>query len=78
MFAMQTQAASPVVVWDFGAEESTPLIAHGGIHRDVPGPRSPEFPSQSSTNTAVKFDGSGARYVFADPGSESDFDFKER
>ena len=34
----------PVARWDFGVEEATPLIAHGGVHRDQPGPRPPTFP----------------------------------
>lgn len=67
--------ATPVAFWEFGTEESTPLVAHGGVHRDVPGPRSPEFPDFEPTNLAVQFDGQGARYEFADPGAKSSFDF---
>ena len=40
-----------------GAEEATPLVAHGGVQRDVPGPRPPEFPDFDTGNTAVKLDG---------------------
>src|SRR3954452_13829955 len=38
------RAAGPAVRWDFGQEETTLLVAHGTVHRDVPGPRPPEFP----------------------------------
>ena len=68
-------ASEPVVVWEFGAEEETPLISHGGVHRDVPGPRPPSFPDFDATNTAVKFDGRGAYYSYDDPGHLSPFDF---
>lgn len=69
------QAGEPVVKWDFGVEESTPLKAEGGVHRDVPGPRPPEFPDFEETNLAVKLDGRGARYEFADPGADRNLDF---
>src|SRR5207244_7542914 len=68
-------AAEPVARWDFGQEETTKLIAHGGVHRDLPGPRPPEFPDFDPENLAVKFDGSGAYYSFADRGPRSPFDF---
>ncbi len=61
--------------WDFGAEETTPLRSHRGVHRDVPGPRSPDYPDFEANNTAVKLDGSGAYLSFEDPGAKSDFDF---
>src|SRR5690606_11761123 len=61
--------------WHFGSEEETPLVAHGGVHRDVPGPRPPEFPDFEPTNTAVKLDGNGAHFSFADPGVNSPLDF---
>ena len=61
--------------WDFGAEETTPLRSHGGVHRDVPGPRPPDYPDFEANNTAVKLDGSGAHLSFEDPGAKSDFDF---
>jgi len=70
-----TCAAEPVVRWDFGAEEQTPLTAHGGVHRDVEGPRSPTYPDFSEHNTAVRLDGNGARLTLADPGPNSPFDF---
>jgi len=62
-------------MWEFGAEEETPLIAHGGVHRDVPGPRPPSFPDFEESNTAVKFDGRGAYFSYDDPGHLSPFDF---
>jgi cytochrome c553 len=67
--------AEPVAHWDFGSEETSRLVAHGGVHRDVPGPRPPEFPDFDPNNTAVKFDGSGAHYSFADSGKNSPLDF---
>ncbi len=67
--------AAPIAKWDFGVEEATPLIAHGGVHRDQPGPRPPIFPDFEANNTAVKFDGGGAHFSFADPGPNSLFDF---
>src|SRR5690606_32443150 len=68
-------AAEPVARWDFGAEEQTPLTPQGGIHRDVEGPRPPTYPDFSEHNTAVRLDGNGARFTFADPGVHSPFDF---
>lgn len=67
--------ADPVARWNFGAEETTHLVSHAGVHRDQPGPRPPEFPDFDPDNTAVRFDGSGAHYSFADPGDNSPFDF---
>ncbi len=64
-----------VVRWDFGAEETTPLRSHGGVHRDVPGPRPPIYPDFEPDNTAVKLDGRGAHLSYADPGEQSFFDF---
>lgn len=69
-------AERPVVAhWDFGAEETTPLKSHGGVHRDVPGPRPPDYPDFEANNTAVRFDGSGAHLSFEDSGVQSPFDF---
>lgn len=65
----------PVVRWDFGTEETTSLRPRGGVHRDVPGPRPPEFPDLDPGNTAVRLDGNGARLIFDDPGASSPFDF---
>ena len=64
-----------VASWDFGSEESTPLESHGGVHRDQPGPRPPEFPDFDEQNTAVLLDGEGSHYSFDDPGLASKFDF---
>ncbi|MEW4453539.1 DUF1553 domain-containing protein [Bremerella sp. JC817] len=74
-FCADATANEPVVFWEFGAEEETPLIAHGGVHRDVPGPRPPVYPDFDNGNTAVKFDGRGAYFSYADPGALSPFDF---
>lgn len=68
-------ADEPVARWDFGAEEQTPLKSHGGVHRDVEGPRPPVYPDFSEHNTAVRLDGNGSRFTFADPGANSPFDF---
>jgi mono/diheme cytochrome c family protein len=70
-----TTSAAPVAKWEFSQEEQSQLLAVGGIHRDVPGPRPPEFPDFDLENTAVKLDGSGARYTFNDTGAASNFDF---
>jgi mono/diheme cytochrome c family protein len=67
--------SDPVAHWDFGPEETSPLVAHGGVHRDVPGPRPPEFPDFEPNNTAVRFDGSGAHYSFAGTGKDSPLNF---
>ena len=61
--------------WNFGAEETTPLEASEGVHRDVPGPRPPEYPDFEPGNTAVKLDGKGAHLSIADSGPQSPFDF---
>src|SRR5438270_5996640 len=65
----------PVARWSFGTEETSRLTEHGGVHRDLPGPRPPEFPDFDAGNLAVKFDGKGSHYSFADPGDNSPFDF---
>ena len=67
--------AAPVVMWDFDPEEETPLIAVGGVHRDLPGPRPPQFPDLDATNTAVRFDGEGARFTYADTNNKGPLDF---
>ncbi len=73
--ASAEESVEPVAHWRFGAEEVSPLVAHGGVQRDQAGPRPPEFPDFEPNNTAVRLDGRGARFVIADPGPESDFDF---
>lgn len=67
--------SSVVARWDFGTEETTPLVAHGDVHRDQPGPRPPEFPTFNESNTSVKLDGKGARFSFAAPGDHEKFNF---
>ena len=66
---------APVTRWNFGAEETTPLKAHGGVHRDIPGPRPPTYPDFEPTNTAIRLDGAGAHLSYEDPGAASPFDF---
>ncbi|HEY8666748.1 MAG TPA: DUF1549 domain-containing protein, partial [Tepidisphaeraceae bacterium] len=73
--AATARAADPVGHWGFGTEERSALVPVGGVHRDLPGPRPPEFPDFDADNTAVKLDGNGAHFVFADPGDNSPFDF---
>lgn len=75
LFAARISLAAPVAKWEFSQEEQSQLLAVGEIHRDVPGPRPPEFPDFDLENTAVKLDGSGARYTFNDSGASSNFDF---
>jgi hypothetical protein len=67
-------AAAPVYHWNFGAEETSKLEAHGNVQRDVPGPRPPNHPGFESNNTAVRLDGEGAHLSFADPGLGSPLD----
>jgi hypothetical protein len=73
--AAPVTAAPPAASWNFSAEEETPLVSHGGVQRDAPGPRPPEYPDFESNNTAVKLDGNGSYFSFADAGEKSPFDF---
>jgi len=75
LFTAHEGWAVPVLRWDFGAEETSPLESHGGVHRDTPGPRPPAFPDFDGNNTAVGLDGNGAYFSFPDPGSGSPLDF---
>jgi hypothetical protein len=68
-------AADPVAHWGFGTEERSQLLPVGGVQRDLPGPRPPEFPDFDADNTAVKLDGTGSHFVAPDPGDNSPFDF---
>jgi hypothetical protein len=68
-------AGAQSVAWEFGAESATPMTPSGQVHRDVPGPRPPEFPDFEATNTAIRLDGDGSRLEIADPGAGSPFDF---
>lgn len=73
--SMMAADVAPIVRWDFNAEETLPLRSHGSVHRDVPGPRPPEYPDFEANNTAVKLDGAGAYFAYDDPGAGSDYDF---
>ncbi|MDZ4853047.1 MAG: DUF1553 domain-containing protein [Pirellulaceae bacterium] len=73
--AIGSQDETIVANWEFGSEEATALKPYGGVHRDQPGPRPPEFPDFELLNTAVLFDGQGSHYSFEDPGQKSRFDF---
>ncbi len=68
-------AQEPLAIWHFDTEETSKLQSFGGVHRDIAGPRPPAFPDFSPANTAVKFDGKGARFILKDPGNNSRFDF---
>jgi hypothetical protein len=73
--AARAADAEPVARWGFDAEETSRLVSHGGVHRDEPGPRPPEFPDADPGNLAVKLDGAGSHFAFADPGANSPLDF---
>lgn len=73
--SVHTAEVPAAIRWDFGTEETTPLAPHGDVHRDVPGPRPPDYPDFDEGNTAVKLDGHGAHFSFADPGTQSALDF---
>lgn len=68
-------AADPIARWDFGTEDTSKLIATGGVHRDQPGPRPPDFPDLEPDNLAIKLDGSGAHFAFPTRGPASPFQF---
>ena len=72
---LRAAESTPIVRWDFEEEEATPLESHGGVQRDAPGPRPPEYPDFAPDNTAVKLDGKGAHYSLNDAGVQSPFDF---
>jgi hypothetical protein len=73
--AAATLVAAPVARWDFGEEDVSRVVSVGSIEREVPGPRRPEFPDFEAVNTAVRFDGEGSHFTFADPGAGSPLDF---
>jgi hypothetical protein len=64
-----------VARWDFGSEDTSQWKLIGGIERDQPGPRPPQFPDFEENNTAIKLPGDGAHLVIADPGASSPYDF---
>ncbi len=66
---------TPIARWDFSEEEASPLQPHGGVLRDAPGPRSPEYPDFATDNTAIRLDGKGAYFSFDDAGVQSPYDF---
>jgi mono/diheme cytochrome c family protein len=68
-------SAETVAFFRFSAEETSKLEPHGSVHRDQPGPRSPEFPDFDKGNLAIKLDGQGSYFRLADPGENSSFDF---
>ncbi|WP_404307775.1 DUF1553 domain-containing protein [Neorhodopirellula lusitana] len=72
--ASTTVSGSEVARWDFDSEAAMPLELHGNVHRDQAGPRPPEFPDQTSDNTALRFEGNGF-LTMADSGPSSEFDF---
>ncbi len=76
LIAAEAEKDSLAARWRFSTEETSPLEPHGGVYRDQPGPRPPEFPDFDPHNTAVRFAGDGAYYSYADPGEDSAFDFR--
>jgi cytochrome c553 len=68
-------AAAPVARWEFGEEDVSRAVPVGEVQRDVPGPRTPEYPGFDRGNTAIRLDGSGAHLALADPGPHSPYDF---
>lgn len=64
-----------IVNWRFDAESSQRLQPHGDLQRDQAGPRPPAFPDFPSNNTAVRLGDNVGYLAFADPGTNSDFDF---
>ncbi|SFJ02383.1 DUF1553 domain-containing protein [Planctomicrobium piriforme] len=75
---LAVEDARPAAHWGFGQEESTRLESHGGVHRDVPGPRPEKYPDFAQDNTAVRLDGKGARFTFADSEANSPFVFNNK
>jgi len=68
-------ASTPVARWEFGEEDVSRAKPVGAVQRDVPGPRTPEYPGFDRGNTAIRLDGTGARLELADPGPASVYDF---
>ena len=64
-----------VARWEFGSEDTSQWKLIGGVERDQPGPRPPQFPDFEENNTAIKLPGDGAHLVIADPGTSSPYDF---
>ncbi|WP_339613534.1 DUF1553 domain-containing protein [uncultured Rubinisphaera sp.] len=75
LYAQNELETSVVAQWDFSSEETAPFKPTGNVQRDQAGPRPPEFPEMGENNTAIKLD-AGAYLSVADPGPDSDFDFK--
>jgi cytochrome c553 len=51
------------------------MVSKGGIVRDQPGPRPPDFPGLDADNMAVRLGGNGARFEIKDTGPQSPYDF---
>ena len=75
LMAAQPIQADPVARWDFDGEPGERLIRQGNVQGGQPGPRPPEFPDMTATNTSVRFDGQGSYYSIPDEGASSRFDF---
>ncbi len=71
----QNLQADPILQLDFSAEEPRPLVTHGNVQRDQPGPRPLEFPAMSEANTAIRLAGQGSYLSLGDPGPGSPYDF---
>ncbi|MCC9600179.1 DUF1553 domain-containing protein [Stieleria sp. JC731] len=69
-----TVGESPVAQWSFDGASLESVSNHGDVRRDIAGPRPPEFPDLSETNTAIEV-GASAYVSIPDEGPESRFDF---
>lgn len=68
-------SAQQVAHWDFEAPLEKAFTTAGKVNFDAAGPRSPEYPGFSNTNSAVQLGGAGSRLMLADPGEDSVYDF---
>lgn len=66
----------PICKWDFSSDAGVPFQSHGSVTQDAPGPRAPEYPDFSETNTAIYFAGDGGHLLVQDPGHSSPYDFE--
>lgn len=69
------QDLQPVLTFHSSQLPQSEWTAVGGVEAGISGPRPPEFPSQSPDSMAARFDGSGSRFVYDDPGDASPIDF---
>lgn len=70
-----SKTAEVVAKWDFGTEDTNNFVLQGGVERDQPGPRPPQFPDFEANNTAIRLPGEGSHLKISDPGKGSIYDF---